>query len=131
MASYISSIPYKWLFPRCAAAIHHGGRLGLIFFNYFSIILRERTLCFSANMLCITWPCCNCSGATAAALHAGIPQVPFPDFKSLFFFFNLHFNLYLSRIIYHSMDIRSRIAYGASRLPCDKTAYARNVQALL
>ncbi|KAJ6348401.1 hypothetical protein OIU76_004799 [Salix suchowensis] len=33
-------IPYKWLFPRCAAAIHHGG-----------------------------------SGSTAAALHAGIPQV--------------------------------------------------------
>lgn len=30
----ISSIPYKWLFPRCAAAIHHGGRWELVFYKY-------------------------------------------------------------------------------------------------
>lgn len=36
-------IPYKWLFPICAAAVHHGG-----------------------------------SGSTAAALHAGIPQIICP-----------------------------------------------------
>ncbi|KAL8205848.1 hypothetical protein R6Q57_009399 [Mikania cordata] len=40
---FSGSVPYKWLFPKCAAAIHHGG-----------------------------------SGSTAAALHAGIPQVLCP-----------------------------------------------------
>ncbi|KAG5248524.1 sterol beta-glucosyltransferase UGT80A [Salix suchowensis] len=43
-------IPYKWLFPRCAAAIHHGG-----------------------------------SGSTAAALHAGIPQVLCPFILDQFY----------------------------------------------
>ncbi|KAJ6389686.1 hypothetical protein OIU77_027915 [Salix suchowensis] len=45
-----SMIPYKWLFPRCAAAIHHGG-----------------------------------SGSTAAALHAGIPQVLCPFILDQFY----------------------------------------------
>ncbi|KAJ6942096.1 sterol 3-beta-glucosyltransferase UGT80A2 isoform X3 [Populus alba x Populus x berolinensis] len=43
-------IPYQWLFPRCAAAIHHGG-----------------------------------SGSTAAALHAGIPQVLCPFILDQFY----------------------------------------------
>ena len=34
----IRSVPYKWLFQRCAAAVHHGGRWELIFcVPYFSI----------------------------------------------------------------------------------------------
>ncbi|XP_073159145.1 sterol 3-beta-glucosyltransferase isoform X2 [Henckelia pumila] len=40
---FSGDVPYNWLFPKCAAAIHHGG-----------------------------------SGSTAAALHAGIPQVICP-----------------------------------------------------
>ncbi|KAI8532180.1 hypothetical protein RHMOL_Rhmol11G0193500 [Rhododendron molle] len=47
---FSGSIPYKWLFPRCAAAIHHGG-----------------------------------SGSTAAALHAGIPQVICPFMLDQFY----------------------------------------------
>ncbi|XP_057494481.1 sterol 3-beta-glucosyltransferase UGT80A2 isoform X2 [Actinidia eriantha] len=47
---FSGSIPYKWLFPRCAAAIHHGG-----------------------------------SGTTAAALHAGIPQVVCPFMLDQFY----------------------------------------------
>lgn len=43
-------VPYQWLFPRCAAAIHHGG-----------------------------------SGSTAAALHAGIPQVLCPFILDQFY----------------------------------------------
>ncbi|GLT27889.1 hypothetical protein SLA2020_028570 [Shorea laevis] len=43
-------IPYKWVFPRCAAAIHHGG-----------------------------------SGSTAAALHAGIPQILCPFMLDQFY----------------------------------------------
>ncbi|KAK4438268.1 O-mycaminosyltylonolide 6-deoxyallosyltransferase [Sesamum alatum] len=45
-----NAIPYNWLFPRCAAAIHHGG-----------------------------------SGSTAAALHAGIPQVICPFILDQFY----------------------------------------------
>ncbi|XP_052192962.1 sterol 3-beta-glucosyltransferase UGT80B1 isoform X2 [Diospyros lotus] len=44
------SVPYKWLFQRCAAAVHHGG-----------------------------------SGSTAAALHAGIPQVVCPFMLDQFY----------------------------------------------
>ncbi|XP_058191829.1 sterol 3-beta-glucosyltransferase UGT80A2 [Rhododendron vialii] len=47
---FSGSIPYKWLFPRCAAVIHHGG-----------------------------------SGSTAAALHAGIPQVICPFMLDQFY----------------------------------------------
>ncbi|CAK9151195.1 unnamed protein product [Ilex paraguariensis] len=53
---FSGTIPYNWLFPRCVAAIHHGG-----------------------------------SGSTAAALHAGIPQVCLEtlDCVSKFFIFTL------------------------------------------
>ncbi|KAK4747596.1 hypothetical protein SAY87_014182 [Trapa incisa] len=47
---FCGSIPYKWLFQQCAAAIHHGG-----------------------------------SGSTAAALHAGIPQVICPFMLDQFY----------------------------------------------
>lgn len=47
---YSGTIPYNWLFPRCAAAVHHGG-----------------------------------SGSTAAALHAGIPQVICPFMLDQFY----------------------------------------------
>ncbi|KAM7478888.1 hypothetical protein LguiA_027101 [Lonicera macranthoides] len=47
---FSGTIPYSWLFPRCAAAIHHGG-----------------------------------SGSTAAALHAGIPQVVCPFMMDQFY----------------------------------------------
>ncbi|KAJ0501256.1 putative sterol 3-beta-glucosyltransferase [Helianthus annuus] len=47
---FSGSVPYKWLFPKCAAAIHHGG-----------------------------------SGSTAAALHAGIPQVLCPFMLDQFY----------------------------------------------
>ncbi|XP_028088622.1 sterol 3-beta-glucosyltransferase UGT80A2 isoform X2 [Camellia sinensis] len=47
---FSGSVPYKWLFPRCAAAVHHGG-----------------------------------SGSTAAALHAGIPQVVCPFMLDQFY----------------------------------------------
>ncbi|KAL0422312.1 UNVERIFIED_CONTAM: O-mycaminosyltylonolide 6-deoxyallosyltransferase [Sesamum latifolium] len=47
---FSGAIPYNWLFPRCAAAIHHGG-----------------------------------SGSTAAALHAGIPQVICPFILDQFY----------------------------------------------
>ncbi|PWA46311.1 UDP-glucuronosyl/UDP-glucosyltransferase [Artemisia annua] len=47
---FSGSVPYKWLFPKCAAAIHHGG-----------------------------------SGSTAAALHAGIPQVLCPFLLDQFY----------------------------------------------
>ncbi|KAK9217952.1 hypothetical protein WN943_006584 [Citrus x changshan-huyou] len=43
-------VPYKYLFPRCVAAIHHGG-----------------------------------SGSTAAALHAGIPQILCPFMLDQFY----------------------------------------------
>ncbi|XP_039043351.1 sterol 3-beta-glucosyltransferase UGT80B1 isoform X1 [Hibiscus syriacus] len=43
-------IPYNWLFPKCVAAIHHGG-----------------------------------SGSTAAALHAGIPQIICPFMLDQFY----------------------------------------------
>ncbi|XVE94032.1 hypothetical protein REPUB_Repub01dG0245200 [Reevesia pubescens] len=43
-------MPYNWLFPRCVAAIHHGG-----------------------------------SGSTAAALHAGIPQILCPFMLDQFY----------------------------------------------
>ncbi|KAH7657383.1 UDP-glucuronosyl/UDP-glucosyltransferase protein [Dioscorea alata] len=43
-------IPYSWLFPNCAVAIHHGG-----------------------------------SGSTAAALHAGIPQILCPFLLDQFY----------------------------------------------
>ncbi|KAL4385795.1 hypothetical protein GQ457_15G017040 [Hibiscus cannabinus] len=44
------TIPYNWLFPKCVAAIHHGG-----------------------------------SGSTAAALHAGIPQIICPFMLDQFY----------------------------------------------
>ncbi|KAK2966631.1 hypothetical protein RJ640_002329, partial [Escallonia rubra] len=47
---FLGSLPYNWLFPRCAAAVHHGG-----------------------------------SGSTAAALHAGIPQVLCPFMLDQFY----------------------------------------------
>ncbi|XP_075476117.1 sterol 3-beta-glucosyltransferase UGT80A2-like isoform X19 [Primulina tabacum] len=47
---FSGDVPYNWLFPRCAAAIHHGG-----------------------------------SGSTAAALHAGIPQVICPFILDQFY----------------------------------------------
>ncbi|KAI3770330.1 hypothetical protein L6452_01458 [Arctium lappa] len=47
---FSGSVPYKWLFPKCAAAIHHGG-----------------------------------SGSTAAALHAGTPQVLCPFMLDQFY----------------------------------------------
>lgn len=47
---FSGSVPYKWLFPKCAAAVHHGG-----------------------------------SGSTAAALHAGIPQVLCPFILDQFY----------------------------------------------
>nr|XP_043622909.1 sterol 3-beta-glucosyltransferase UGT80B1 [Erigeron canadensis] len=47
---FSGSVPYKWLFPKCAAAIHHGG-----------------------------------SGSTAAALHAGIPQIVCPFMLDQFY----------------------------------------------
>ncbi|XP_071725618.1 sterol 3-beta-glucosyltransferase UGT80B1 isoform X2 [Rutidosis leptorrhynchoides] len=47
---FSGSVPYKWLFPKCAAAIHHGG-----------------------------------SGSTAAALHAGIPQILCPFMLDQFY----------------------------------------------
>ncbi|KAM0873552.1 hypothetical protein ACQ4PT_037991 [Festuca glaucescens] len=47
---FSGSIPYSWLFPKCAAAIHHAG-----------------------------------SGSTAAALFAGIPQVPCPFLLDQFY----------------------------------------------
>ncbi|KAJ4808683.1 Sterol 3-beta-glucosyltransferase [Rhynchospora pubera] len=47
---FSGSIPYRWLFPRCAVAIHHAG-----------------------------------SGSTAAALHAGIPQVLCPYLLDQFY----------------------------------------------
>ncbi|XP_062176449.1 sterol 3-beta-glucosyltransferase UGT80B1 isoform X5 [Alnus glutinosa] len=47
---FTGSMPYKWLLPKCAAAIHHGG-----------------------------------SGITAAALHAGIPQVVCPFLLDQFY----------------------------------------------
>ncbi|KAK1440331.1 hypothetical protein QVD17_06156 [Tagetes erecta] len=47
---FSGSLPYKWLFPKCAAAIHHGG-----------------------------------SGSTAAALHAGVPQVLCPFMLDQFY----------------------------------------------
>uniref|UniRef100_A0ACD5YQ46 Uncharacterized protein n=1 Tax=Avena sativa TaxID=4498 RepID=A0ACD5YQ46_AVESA len=47
---FSGSIPYSWLFPKCAAAIHHAG-----------------------------------SGSTAAALFAGIPQVPCPFLMDQFY----------------------------------------------
>ncbi|KAJ7968095.1 Sterol 3-beta-glucosyltransferase [Quillaja saponaria] len=48
--SFSGSIPYSWLFPKCAAALHHGG-----------------------------------SGTTAAALHAGTPQVLCPFMLDQFY----------------------------------------------
>ncbi|XP_057978225.1 sterol 3-beta-glucosyltransferase UGT80B1 isoform X2 [Malania oleifera] len=48
--SFSGTIPYNWLFPRCLAAIHHGG-----------------------------------SGSTAAALHAGIPQIICPFMLDQFY----------------------------------------------
>ncbi|KAF3975515.1 hypothetical protein CMV_001229 [Castanea mollissima] len=47
---FTGSVPYKWLFPKCLVAIHHGG-----------------------------------SGTTAAALHAGIPQVVCPFMLDQFY----------------------------------------------
>ncbi|XP_072959879.1 sterol 3-beta-glucosyltransferase UGT80B1 isoform X7 [Typha angustifolia] len=47
---FSGTIPYSWLFPRCAVAVHHGG-----------------------------------SGSTAAALHAGIPQVVCPFLLDQFY----------------------------------------------
>ncbi|XP_042398433.1 sterol 3-beta-glucosyltransferase UGT80B1-like isoform X1 [Zingiber officinale] len=47
---FSGSIPYSWLFLRCAVAIHHGG-----------------------------------SGSTAAALHAGIPQIICPFILDQFY----------------------------------------------
>ncbi|XP_059648138.1 sterol 3-beta-glucosyltransferase UGT80B1 isoform X2 [Cornus florida] len=47
---FSGTIPYNWVFPRCVAAIHHGG-----------------------------------SGSTAAALHAGIPQVLCPFMLDQFY----------------------------------------------
>ncbi|XP_051146524.1 sterol 3-beta-glucosyltransferase UGT80B1 isoform X2 [Andrographis paniculata] len=47
---FSGDVPYSWLFPKCAAAIHHGG-----------------------------------SGSTAAALHAGIPQVICPFILDQFY----------------------------------------------
>ncbi|KAK3002110.1 hypothetical protein RJ639_021719 [Escallonia herrerae] len=47
---FLGSLPYNWLFPRCLAAVHHGG-----------------------------------SGSTAAALHAGIPQVLCPFMLDQFY----------------------------------------------
>ncbi|KAG0463980.1 hypothetical protein HPP92_020049 [Vanilla planifolia] len=47
---FSGSIPYIWLFSRCAAAFHHGG-----------------------------------SGSTAAALHAGIPQIICPFILDQFY----------------------------------------------
>ncbi|XP_078176888.1 UDP-Glycosyltransferase superfamily protein [Carex rostrata] len=47
---FSGSVPYSWLFPRCAVAIHHAG-----------------------------------SGSTAAALHAGIPQVLCPFLMDQFY----------------------------------------------
>ncbi|WOL09172.1 hypothetical protein Cni_G17925 [Canna indica] len=47
---FSGSVPYSWLFPRCAVAIHHGG-----------------------------------SGSTAAALHAGIPQIVCPFILDQFY----------------------------------------------
>ncbi|GAB4848154.1 hypothetical protein Ancab_002821 [Ancistrocladus abbreviatus] len=47
---FSGSVPYTWLFRRCAAVIHHGG-----------------------------------SGSTAAALHAGIPQVLCPFMHDQFY----------------------------------------------
>ncbi|KAJ0988050.1 hypothetical protein J5N97_006406 [Dioscorea zingiberensis] len=47
---FSGSIPYSWLFPKCAVAVHHGG-----------------------------------SGSTAAALHAGIPQILCPFLLDQFY----------------------------------------------
>ncbi|KAL6964359.1 hypothetical protein U1Q18_035414 [Sarracenia purpurea var. burkii] len=47
---FSGSMPYKWLFQRCTAVVHHGG-----------------------------------SGSTAAALHAGIPQVICPFMLDQFY----------------------------------------------
>ncbi|EOX97367.1 UDP-Glycosyltransferase superfamily protein, putative [Theobroma cacao] len=53
-------IPYNWLFPRCVAAIHHGG----------------------SCIACLQW---KTSGSTAAALYAGIPQILCPFMLDQFY----------------------------------------------